>query len=446
MTEPRELSLFNAGQRMRRGQLSSEALVLSCLERIEEREPELHAWVTVHADEALEAARRMDREAARQRWHGPLHGIPLGVKDIFDVKGMETRAGSEAYPGGVAEADADSVARLREAGAIILGKTVTTEFAYSNPSPTHNPWNIAYSPGGSSAGSGAAVADRMCLAALGTQTAGSVLRPAAFNGIVGFKPGLDDISTRGVVPLSWQLDHVGCLTRKVEDAHLLWHLMRRARELDWQSTRDKLPPALLPRAPGKVWRVRGFFELESSPECLLNLEKACLRLEQSGARIVEMPLPDSFRSLDEIHQIIMATEAAAYHKDMFAAGRHLYSDNLSDLIRSGQAMKATDYIEARRQREMMRKDIAEALAEVDAAIMPAAVTTPPELTQNTTGDARFNRPWSLCGIPSLALPTGLSGDSLPLGVQLIAGEHEEESLLQIGGWCESLFGFGEAPV
>lgn len=446
MNEPRTLSVFQAGEQMRRGRLTSEALVTSCLERIEAREPLVRAWVSLHSQEALETARLMDREAQRQHWRGPLHGIPMGIKDIIDVAGMETKAGSEAYQEGVAERDADCVGRLREAGAIILGKTVTTEFAFRNPSETRNPWNTEHTPGGSSAGSGGAVGDRMCLAALGTQTAGSVLRPAAFNGLVGFKASLDDISTTGVVPVSWQLDHVGCLTRTVEDAHLLWHLMRRRRTLDWQSTRDKLPPPLLPKAPVKVWRMREIFELESSPECLVNLEKACLRLERGGARFVEKPLPESFRNLDEIHQIIMATEAATFHREMFAERKHLYSHHMADLVREGQAMKATDYIEARRQRERMRQDIAEALQDVDVAIMPSSVTPPPRLSENTTGNARFNRPWSLCGNPSLALPTGVTDENLPLGIQLTTAPHEEEKLLRIGGWCESVFGFNEAPA
>jgi aspartyl-tRNA(Asn)/glutamyl-tRNA(Gln) amidotransferase subunit A len=375
-----------------------------------------------------------------------LHGIPVGVKDIFDVKGMETKAGSEAYENGVAERDAESVARLREAGAIILGKTVTTEFAHRNPSETRNPWNTDFTPGGSSSGSGAAVADRMCLAALGSQTAGSVLRPAAFNGIVGFKPTYGRISTEGVVPLSWELDHVGCLARKVEDAHLLWHVMRQARTLDWQSTREKLPPSLLPKAPRRIWRVRDFFEAESSPECLVNLEKACLRLERDGAKIVEKPLPASVTQMDEIHQIIMASEAAAYHRDRFAERSHLYSFHFSDLVRQGQAVKGTEYIAARRQREAMRAELAQALSDVDVAITPGSVTPPPELTQNTTGDARFQRLWTLCGMPSLAVPTGLTGEGLPLAVQLVAALDAEELLFQFGGWCESLLGFNEAPA
>ncbi len=445
MAEPRDLSLFHAGELMRKGQLSAEGLVLSCLERIEARQPEIRAWVTLDAEGALEAARRMDREARARRWRGPLHGIPLGIKDIFDVKGMETKAGSEAYEGGIAERDADSVARLREAGAIFLGKTVTTEFAHRHPSATRNPWNTAHTPGGSSSGTGAAVGDRMCLAGLGSQTAGSVLRPAAFNGVVGFKPSYGAISTAGVVPLSWQLDHVGCLTRKVEDAHLLWHLMRTEPAHDWQATEDKLPPALRPRAPLRIWRVREFFEAESAPECLLNLEKACLRLEKSGARIVEKPLPRSFTQINEVHQIIMATEAATYHRDRFAERRHLYTADFSELVEDGKAILGTDYLAALRRREIMREEIALAMSEVDLAITPGSTTAPPKLTENTTGNALFQRPWSLCGLPSLSLPTEVNGENLPLAVQLVAAEGQEERLLQYGGWCESLFAFDGSP-
>lgn len=446
MPEPRELSIFLAGENLRRGRLTAEVLVASCLERIEAREPQVRAWVTLHAQEALGQARLMDQEAKEQRWRGPLHGIPMGIKDIIDVKGMPTKAGSEAYQEGVAKKDAECVARLREAGAIILGKTVTTEFAFRNPSESRNPWNTEYTPGGSSAGSGAAVGDRMCLAALGTQTAGSVLRPAAFNGITGFKPGLDETSTVGVLPLSWQLDHVGTLTRSVEDAHLLWHLMRRQRTMDWQSRRNKLPPLLLPKAPARIWRIREFFELETSPECLVNLEKACLRLEQSGAKIVEKPLPDSFKGLDETHQIIMSTEAATAHKSRFAAHGELYSHYMADLLREGQAVKATDYIEARRHRERMREDFAMAMQDVDVAIMPSSVTPPPKLSENITGNARFNRPWSLCGTPALSIPTDVTDENLPLAIQLASAPHMEESLLEIGGWCESVIGFRAQPA
>jgi len=274
MTEPRDLTLYGAAELLRRGRLSSEALVRSCLERIEQREAVLHAWAELHPERALAEAQACDGEALRHRWRGPLHGLPLGIKDVIHVKGMRTQAGTSAYPAHFAGEDAACVAALRESGAIVLGKTVTTAFAYRDPSPSRNPWDPSRSPGGSSAGSGVAVADGMCLGALGTQTGGSTLRPASYNGIVGFKSGLGKISTAGLVPVSWQLDHVGIMTRDVQDAALLWNLMRQDRPLDWQSTREKLPPALRPHAPKRVWRVREYFEEQAEAEMLAALD-AC---------------------------------------------------------------------------------------------------------------------------------------------------------------------------
>ncbi len=443
MTKPRELSLFQAAEQLRRGELSAEALLLSCLERIEARQPEIRAWVRLYSEEALETARRQDRDSPGGRWRGPLHGIPLGIKDIIDVQGMETKAGSEAYDGGEAEADAPVVAALRDAGAIVLGKTVTTPFAFRDPSATRNPWNPAHSPGGSSAGSGAAVADRMCLAALGTQTAGSVLRPAAFNGVVGFKSGYGEVSVEGVVPLSWQFDHVGTLTRTVEDAHLLWHIMRTRRTLDWQSTREKLPSVLLPKGPRRIWRVRDFFETESSPECLNNLEAVCRELAASGVEIVERSLPISFAKVRDTYRMILTTEAALFHRESYAMRKHLYTPHLAELFEAGLQVRAVDYVAAVRHRSEMRKEIAEILAGVDAAIMSSALTSAP--LPDTTGDPLFNMPWSVCGIPALSLPSGLSDSGLPLGVQLVSGPGAEEELLSTGGWVESLLAFHGAP-
>ena len=195
MSEPRELTIVDAVNRMRNGALKAEDLVASCLERIHRREGVVRAWVEIYEKQALEEARGCDADFRAGKWRGELHGIPIGVKDIIDVKGMWTRAGCAVYPPRVAESDAPAVKRIRAAGAVILGKTETTAFANNDPAVTCNPWNTGHTPGGSSSGSGAAVADRMCLAALGTQTGGSVLRPAAYNGIVGFKPTYASIST-----------------------------------------------------------------------------------------------------------------------------------------------------------------------------------------------------------------------------------------------------------
>ena len=443
-SEPRNLTVYRAAEKLRRGELTAEALATSCMERIQARDEELQAWVHVDVDGALKAARHLDREAREQRWHGPLHGIPVGIKDIIDVEGLETRGGTDAYPARTAEADAESVDRLRKAGAIVLGKTVTTPLAYLDASPTHNPWNLAHTPGGSSSGSAAAVADRMCMAALGTQTGGSVLRPAAFNGIVGFKPTYAGIPMAGIIPAAWQFDTLGTFTRRVEDAQLLWHVLRWERPVDWQATRNKLPPATVPRAPGRVWRVRGFFEKEAEPEAVAALDEVLSRMAKHGVEIVEGPLPESFTGIHDAHIAILSSETAAFNLRAYERDASAFPPKLSMLIRDGLNVPAVRYVEARRQRLLFQVEIDALLAGVDVAAMPpAAGPAPRDLT--TTGSASFNSPWSLCGVPTISIPVRLSEGGVPLGVQLVAREDHEEALLSVAGWLESLINFNQAP-
>jgi Asp-tRNA(Asn)/Glu-tRNA(Gln) amidotransferase A subunit family amidase len=444
MTEPRDLTLYHAGEELRRGRLTAEELVRSCLERIDAREETVQAWANRYGDAALEQAREADRAAARHRWHGPLHGLPLGIKDIYDVAGMATEAGTAAYPSRIAERDADAVARLREAGAIVLGKTVTTAFATADPSKTHNPWNPAHTPGGSSAGSGAGVADRMCGGALGTQTNGSVIRPASYNGVVGFKPGLGRISMTGIIPVSWQLDHVGTFTRSVQDAALLWHLLRDEGTLDWQATRDKLPPALLPRAPQRVWRLRDYFEAEAHPEHRAAMDAFCGELAARGVEIVERSLPPSFAGMHAAHDHIMSCEAAAVHRAAFEADPAPFPQRIAERIRVGLATRAVDYVGALRHRLRLMDQMAAALADVDAAIAPAAPGPAPAGLEST-GNAGFNTLSSICGLPAVCFPVGLSGQGLPLGLQLMGRSGQEDDLLSQGAWCESVAAFTARP-
>lgn len=444
MTEPRELSVYHAGELMRRGELSAEALTRSCLERIAARDPGLRAWVHVDAEGALEAARGLDDEARRLRWQGPLHGIPVGIKDIIDVKGMWTRGGTEAYPARLCDADAAAVARLRTAGAVVLGKTVTTPLAYIDPAETRNPWHPEHTPGGSSSGSAAGVADRMCLAALGTQTGGSVSRPAAYNGIVGFKPTYTGISLTGVIPAAWQFDTLGTFTRSVGDAHLLWHLLRRDRTLNWQATRDKLPPALLPRAPQRVWRMRGYFAEQAEPEADAAVEAVCGLLRGHGVEVVEWPLPPSFQGIHDAHMTIMSAETAAYNALAYERYPESYPPKLTQLIEDGLERTAVDYVAARQHRWWFQEEMDERLAQVDVAITPAAPGAAPR-DRTTTGSARFNAPWTLCGTPTLALPIRLDAAGLPLSLQVIGREEHEEALLAVGGWLESILGFDARP-
>jgi aspartyl-tRNA(Asn)/glutamyl-tRNA(Gln) amidotransferase subunit A len=443
MTEPRDLTLYGAAELLRRGRLTSEALVRSCLERIERREGLLHAWAELHPEHALSAARACDEDVRRHRWQGPLHGLPLGIKDVIHVRGMHTQAGTSAYPTHLAEADAACVAALRESGAILLGKTVTTAFAYRDPSPARNPWDPARSPGGSSAGSAVAVADGMCLGALGTQTGGSTLRPASYTGIVGFKSGLGKISTEGLVPVSWQLDHVGIMTRDVQDAALLWNLLRLDRPLDWQSTRDKLPPALLPRAPRRFWRMRGYFEEEADSEMLAALDAVCRLLAERGVTVEERALPAEFDGVAVTQATIMGAEAATWHQGRYLANPAAYPEGIGELVSEGLEIRGVDYIRAQRHRSALIRAMRAAFAETDCAIMPSAPGPAP--APDTTGSARFNSPWSLCGFPSLSLPAGLSAGNLPLGVQLVGGPEGEDGLLAAAGWLERLLEFERRP-
>lgn len=441
MPLPRDLSVFEAVHQLRRRKLSAMELVTSCLERIAAREPHVRAWVRVYADEALAQAKKADRKAKRDDFAGPLHGIPLGIKDIFDVAGMETRAGTPAYLARFAEQDAPSVARLRDAGAIVLGKTETTAFAYGDPTPTRNPWNLSRTPGGSSSGSAAAVADRMCLAALGSQTAGSVLRPASYNGIVGFKPTYGAISTAGVVPLAWSLDHVGTLTRTVADAWLLWHLMRLTGPgKQGRKAAPKGPPR---RKPKRLWRLRGLFEKDASAEALAAFEKACRALAKAGAKIVERPLPPAFDGILSAQERIMTSEAAAFHKGNFAQRAHLYPARIAEAVRQGQATGAVDLALAYDQRRRVLAELAPLLAEVDAALTPSTVGPAP--TPETTGPRIFQAPWSLAGLPTVTLPSGLASDGLPMGLQVIGAAHEEDALFAVCAWAEDKLGFDARP-
>jgi aspartyl-tRNA(Asn)/glutamyl-tRNA(Gln) amidotransferase subunit A len=444
MSEPRDLTLYRAGEELRRGRLTAEALLASCLEHIGRREPAVQAWAHLYADEAQALARDLDRAAARHAWHGPLHGLPLGIKDIYDVQGQATAAGTAAYPARIADRDAASVGRLREAGAIVLGKTVTTAFAMGDPGPTRNPWNPAHTPGGSSSGSAAAVAERMCGGALGTQTNGSVIRPASFNGIVGFKPGFGRISTEGVLPLAWRLDHVGTLTRSVEDAGLLWHLLRDEGTLDWQATREKLPPALLPRRPLRLWRVREYFEEEASADMRAALEAYCAELAAQGVEIVERRLPAAFAGMHAAQQCIMASEAATVHRAAFEADPAPFPPKIAALIREGRTAAAMDYVGALRHRLRLIAHMGAALADVDAALMPGAPGAAP-VGLDSTGNPGFNTLSSICGLPAVGLPVALSPQGLPLGLQLLGRTGQEDDLLSVAAWCESVADFQHRP-
>src|SRR6266404_1279185 len=300
-SDPTDLSVSEASRRIADGALTPSALLEACLQRIAATDDAVHAWVSVDEAGARATARERTEEARAGHRRGPLHGIPVAIKDIFHVAGMTTTCGAAPAFHTAATADATSVARLRAAGAVVLGKAHTTEFAYFEPGPTRNPWNPAHTPGGSSSGSGAAVGSRMVPLALGTQTVGSVLRPAAYCGVVGFKPTHGRISAVGVVPLAWSLDHVGVLCRSVEDAALALAIMAGHDAADPQSVPmpldDYVGAVASPAAP-RLGVLRSLVE-RSEPENRAQIDATLRALRAAGAQVEDAPLATSFEGLPE---------------------------------------------------------------------------------------------------------------------------------------------------
>jgi len=432
---------------MRQGALTAQSLVESCLERIHQREEAIHAWAQVYEKEALAEARRCDQESANGKWRGSLHGIPIGVKDIIDVKGMWTRAGTSVYPARVADADAPAVMKLKASGAIILGKTETTPFANNDPAATRNPWNPAHTPGGSSSGSAAAVADRMCPAALGTQTGGSLLRPAAYTGIVGFKPTYGTISAEGVMPNSLSFDTVGVHARCVADVKTLWSSLKEDNPLPFArmpvATRTPLRHAA--ERPPRLGYIRDFFEKETSSEVLRNLEWTMAAFKKAGAGIVELKVPENFQLLIEGWNTIKCTELAAYHRPMYVSCGEHFPPKIKARIEKGFTIPGYRYVEAIQHRLSFQQQMSEMLSPVDAAMMPIAASTAPEGLAST-GSSIFNRPWTFTGFPALSIPSGLDDKGLPFAIQMAALPMAESLLFAVASWCESVLAFKARPV
>ena len=427
-SSPAALGVREAAARIQAGALTAAALVDACLDKIRTLDPAVRAWAHVDGDGARAAARALDAGIAR----GVLRGVPIGVKDIFHVQGMPTTAGSRPFAHSRPSTDATSVARLRAAGAVVLGKTHTTEFAFRDAGPTRNPWNPAHTPGGSSSGSAAAVAARMVPAALGTQTVGSVLRPAAYCGVVGYKPTHGLVPADGVIPLAWSLDHVGVFARSVADVALLLGILT-GRGLDpvpVGAPRLALVPDLLERA---------------TPEMATHVRALVDRFVAAGAKITEVKLPPEFATLHAAGQRVLEVEAAAYHRETFAKHEKDYGTHIAEMIRVGLAHPAVDYVAANRARLAFRDAVMPLLAAHDALLSPTAPSTPPEGLA-FTGDASLCAPWSSAGVPSISLPSGVSETSrLPLALQLVQAAGADARLLGVAAWCERVVGPMPAP-
>ena len=439
MTTPYRLGVAAAAQQVRAGELSPVTLAESLLERVDTLDPTLQAWVTIDREEVLTTALQREEEAEQGRAPGLMHGIPVGLKDIFYTAGMKTTACSRIYADFVPEYDATCVAKLKEAGAIILGKAVTTEFASSDPSPSRNAWNLEHTPGGSSSGSSVAVSTGMCPAALGSQTGGSTCRPAGYNGIVGLKPSYGRISRYGVVPLSWSLDTVGILVRSVEDAAILLQAMSGHDSKDPGSSRrlvDNYREVMSRRSqPPRLGLLRDFFFERSTAEVQAHTEAIAQRLAQAGAVVEEIPLPKSFATAHSCQRIVSNVEAAAFHQENFNRRADDYGPRIRGNIETGMLTPAVSYLQAQRLRREFRQDLVQTLAPVDALLMPTSPSPAPR-DLNTTGDAVFQAPWTSAGLPTVALPSGISEAGLPLSVQLAGLPFQEGQLLGVARWCE----------
>lgn len=446
MSDYHSLTASEAAAAIRAGVLSSSALLEDLLARIELVDPLIKSWVTIDREGARRTAKELDKEGETGNYRGLLHGIPVGIKDIFHVAGMTTTAGASSFAHEFAEVDAACVRRLREAGAILLGKTSTTEFAYLDPAETRNPWKLSHTPGGSSSGSGAAVAARMVPVALGSQTGGSTLRPAAFCGIIGFKPTYGRISCRGAIALSWSSDHVGIMCRSVEDAALLLQVLAGHEPADALSSRQPAQDYLNivdQPPPLRLGFVKGPFREQDDGEILDHVELIVDKLRQAGAIIEEMTLPPDFDECYEAHRQIEQVEAAAFHEARYTMNKNRYRPLIRQLIESGLKRSGIEYMHAVRRRIQAKHDISEMLNGVAAIITPVSVPAP------KIGDAEehpnFWLPWSFVGLPALSLPTGLCGDGFPLAIQLVSAPFTEATLLAVARWCESVLGFFDWP-
>jgi Asp-tRNA(Asn)/Glu-tRNA(Gln) amidotransferase A subunit family amidase len=372
--------------------------------------------------------------------NGPLAGIAVGAKDLVDTADMPTTYGSAIYADHQPGEDAWIVTRLKDLSATILGKTVTTEFAWRHPGPTRNPWNRNHTPGGSSSGSAASVASGSVQLALGTQTLGSILRPAAFCGIVGLKPSFGTISLKGVRALSQSLDHLGVFARSVDDvAYALSLLMGgpgAARHAPFQVSTDGIAPFPAPRI---AWlQPAASPALEESQSTLL--ASAAARFTEAGAVVESFTLPAEFAALPEIAATLYHAEGAANFSDLVARFPDKASDRLKALVESGLPISATDYIAARAAQLALRAAFTDAIAGFDAVLTTAATGEAPEgLSQ--TGDPGLCVPWTTLGVPAIALPAGIGPRGLPLGIQLIAPFGENLKLLRIAKWCEAALAF-----
>jgi Asp-tRNA(Asn)/Glu-tRNA(Gln) amidotransferase A subunit family amidase len=428
------LTLCEAVARIREGRITSRELLIDCLQRIDEVDADVQAWTFLDRDHALRQAEAADLHRQQGKSLGALHGVPIGVKDIFDTADMPTEFGSPLWTGRTPRRDAFAVTRLRAEGAVIMGKTVTTEYAYFYPGKTRNPHDHERTPGGSSSGSAAAVAAFMVPGAIGTQTNGSVIRPAAFCGVIGFKPTHGLIPRTGALPLSRTLDQVGVFTRSVEDAALLAEALAGFDEEDLDTRPLARPPFAATAASEPPLPPRfAFVRSPAWPHAEPVTRDAFAELVETLGEASEVDLGSSFERAIALHGIVMDVEMAYnFHRD-YEKGRDQLSKPLRDLIERGRGYKAVDYAGAVAAIAPLNAALEDVFNEYDAILTPAAPGEAPR-GLDSTGNPIFCTLWTYLGMPAITLPLLQSESGMPLGVQLVGRRGNDARLLRTACW------------
>lgn len=416
-TSPHKLSLLDAAQALSDGTLTPTTLVASCLERISEREGDVGAWM--HLDPNSASA------AAQQAKAGALSGLPIGIKDLIDTFDMPTGYGSEIYANHQPAQDAACVAIIRRAGGIAIGKTVSTEFAYFQPGKTANPHDQTRTPGGSSSGSAAAVADYHVPAALGTQTAGSIIRPASFCGVVGYKPSYGFLPLTGIRPLAPSMDHLGVLTRTVKDAGFLASVLGRRPELDMRQDADDFVPTI------GFCQTPQWDAAEHSTQSLLG--DAATKLGKVGAKISDITLPEIFASLAAAHGLAMDYEVS--FTGLYDVTNHpdKVSAKYRERFNAGMNVLTRDYDHALDQAKRSRAALSDAMGDCDILICPSAPGEAP-VGLDATGDPVFNRIWTFSGVPCINIPGLVGPNNMPVGLQVVARFGDDARMLKAADW------------
>ncbi|MFY9530660.1 MAG: amidase [Candidatus Acidiferrales bacterium] len=437
------MGLREVADLVRKKKASPVELTKACLARIDRVNPALNAFITITAESALAQAREAEAEVNRGKWRGPLHGVPIALKDLFDTAGVRTTAASALFKDRIPTEDAEVVRRLKVAGAVLLGKLNMEEFAYGPSSiisyfgAVHNPWELDHIAGGSSGGSGAAVAAELCYGALGSDTAGSIRHPAACCGIVGLKPTYGLVSIRGAIPLSWSLDHVGPMTRTVADTALMLQAIAGYDPEDTTTEEIRVPDyeeAL--RANVSSMRIgvpREFFFADLNPEIEAAMNQALSRLGKLTAGIREMAMPSS--TMESLRAVVRGAEAFAYHREFVAKTPELYQPTTLRKIRVGAEVTAPAYIQARRDLAQIRRTIRKSFESVDALVIPTTPVPPPAISDPRADDimpaVRNTSPFNVYGLPSISVPCGFTSTGLPIGMQITGPPGGDAVVLQL---------------